>query len=93
VSGDSILDDLFHGCALSAFVEQALRQGAWPDPEATRRAAYDLYERALAKKNAHGTGGRLPTSPFTSDVDSGMVGDEPTQMGGKEVPHARSGNR
>jgi hypothetical protein len=52
MSEESILDDLFHGCALRAFVEEAVRTGVWPDAEATRRAAYELYERALAEKNA-----------------------------------------
>jgi hypothetical protein len=47
-----ILDDLFQGCALTAFLEQANAQRGWPDPEATRRRAYELYEEALAEKNA-----------------------------------------
>lgn len=42
------LDDLFHGCALRAFVEQAERTQGWPDPEETRRLAYQYYEEALA---------------------------------------------
>ena len=49
---DEILDDLFHGCAFAAFVEQAIAQGGPPDSEATRRRAYQLYEEALASKNA-----------------------------------------
>ena len=48
---DEILDDLFHGCAFAAFVEQAIAQGGPPDPEATRRRAYRYYEEALAAKN------------------------------------------
>ncbi len=47
----SILDDLFPGCALAAFLEQAHAQQGWPDSEATRRRAYQLYEQALAEKN------------------------------------------
>jgi hypothetical protein len=47
---DDIFDDLFHGCALVAFVQIALATGDWPDPESTRRRAYELYEEALAKK-------------------------------------------
>jgi hypothetical protein len=46
-----LLDDLFHGCALAAFIEQAVREGGRPDSEATRRLAYRLYEEALAEKN------------------------------------------
>jgi len=48
---DEILDGLFHGCALSAFLEQARAQQGWPDMEATRMRAYQLYEAALAEKN------------------------------------------
>lgn len=48
---DEILDDLFHGCAFAAFVEQAIAQGGPPDREATRLRAYRYYEEALAAKN------------------------------------------
>ena len=48
---DEILDELFHGCALAAFLEQAVAEQGWPNPEATRRRAYRLYEDALAEKN------------------------------------------
>jgi hypothetical protein len=50
-ASDDILDDLFMGCALAAFLEQAEAQQGWPDPEATRQRAYRLYEDALAEKN------------------------------------------
>jgi hypothetical protein len=46
---DSILDDLFLSCALTAYLEQAHVQQGWPDTEATRRRAYQLYEQALAE--------------------------------------------
>lgn len=48
---ENILDDLFHACALRAFVEQSHLCQGWPDPEATRQLAYSLYEEALAAKN------------------------------------------
>jgi hypothetical protein len=48
---DDILDDLFHGCAFAAFIDQALEDSAPPDAEATRRRAYRYYEEALAEKN------------------------------------------
>ncbi len=48
---DDILDDLFHGCAFAAFVDQAAAQGGPPDPELTRQRAYRYYEEALAEKN------------------------------------------
>lgn len=38
------LDCFFHACALSAFIEQARAQQGWPDAEATRQRAYQLYE-------------------------------------------------
>lgn len=41
-------NNLFHGCALAAFVDQASLEGGWPDPERTRRRAYAYYEAALA---------------------------------------------
>ena len=47
---DDILDDLFHGCAFAAFVEQAALTGGLPCPEATRRLAYRYYEEALAAR-------------------------------------------
>ncbi len=49
---DDILGELFHGCALAAFVDQAIEEGRPPDSEATRRRAYRYYEEALAEKNA-----------------------------------------
>jgi hypothetical protein len=51
MTDDDILDDLFMGCALTAFIDQAIEQRGPPDSEATRRRAYRLYEEALAEKN------------------------------------------
>lgn len=49
---DDILDSVFHGCALRAYLETyALTKRFPPDSEATRRRAYQLYEEALAEKN------------------------------------------
>jgi hypothetical protein len=48
---DWILDDLFHGCALQAYLEQAALSGGCPESEPTRRRAYELYEQALAERN------------------------------------------
>ena len=50
MTGD-ILDDLFHGVALQAFLEQARFRQGWPDAEDTRRLAFRLYEEALAERN------------------------------------------
>ncbi len=50
-SDESIWDELFHGIAFSAFVQQAIEQGGPPDQELTRRRAFRLYEEALAEKN------------------------------------------
>ena len=49
---DDILDDLFHGCAFAAFVEQAALTGGSPCSEATRRLAYRYYEEALAERHS-----------------------------------------
>jgi len=49
--GDDILDDLFHGCAFAAYVEQAVIEQGPPDLEATRQRAFCYYEEALAAKN------------------------------------------
>lgn len=49
---DGVLDDLFHGCALAAFLERAVAGQGWPDPEATRRLACRYYEQALAERDA-----------------------------------------
>jgi hypothetical protein len=48
---DDILDDLFHGCALAAYLDQAAADGGRPDSEATRRRAYRYYEEELARTN------------------------------------------
>ena len=53
---DSILDDLFHGVAFKAFVEEALLTGGPPCPERTRQRAYRYYEDALARRNAEPRG-------------------------------------
>jgi hypothetical protein len=50
-SDDDIMDSLFHGCALAAYVDQAVEQRGRPDSEATRQRAYRYYEDALAEKN------------------------------------------
>jgi hypothetical protein len=50
-SDDDILDDLFHGCALRAYLEMVAETGqSPPDSVATRQRAYDYYEEALAEK-------------------------------------------
>jgi hypothetical protein len=51
-AGDDVLDSLFHGCALRAYLEIAVQTRQFPpESEATRRRAYQLYEEALAEKN------------------------------------------
>lgn len=49
---DDIFDDLFHGCAFAAYVEIALLTGKPPEEETTRCLAFQLYEEALAERNA-----------------------------------------
>ena len=48
---DDILDDLFFGCALTAFLQVAFEQRAMPDAEVTRRRAYQICEDALRARN------------------------------------------
>ncbi len=50
---DDIFDDLFHGCAWQAYLEQVAIEGGPPDCEATRQGAYELYEAALAERPAN----------------------------------------
>src|SRR3954454_9016490 len=47
---DDILDDLFHGCAFAAYIDQAIEQQGWPDSEATKRRAYRYYEMLWDKR-------------------------------------------
>lgn len=50
---DEILDSLFHGAAVAAYVDQMIEEQQWPpDSEKTRQRAYRMYEEALAEKNA-----------------------------------------
>lgn len=48
---DELLDDLFHGCAFAAFVEEAALAQGIPCPEKTRIRAYRYYEEELANRN------------------------------------------
>ena len=50
------LDDLFHGCAFSAYLELAVECGGVPEPNATRRLAYRYYEESLAEKHRRNSG-------------------------------------
>lgn len=62
-ASDDILDNLFHGCALRAYVEVWQEAGRFPpDPEITRRRAYSYYEQALAEKAR-----RRPTGQRSDD--------------------------
>jgi hypothetical protein len=64
---DDILDDVFHGCAFQAYLEVWRETGQFPpDSEATRRLAYQLYEEALAEKNA-AVGGKCPNNPCSRE--------------------------
>jgi hypothetical protein len=48
---DPMWDDVFHGCAWVAYIDQAQQERGWPDSEATRRRAFAYYEEELAMKN------------------------------------------
>lgn len=62
---DAILDDLFHGCAFAAFMEQAVAEGGWPGLNATRDRAYRSYEQALADRGP-ARSSHLPTTESTT---------------------------
>lgn len=49
---DDLLDDIFHGAALAAFVEEAYLAKDFPCLIKTRQRAYRYFEDALAEKNA-----------------------------------------
>ena len=55
-----ILDDLFHGCALAAYLDQAEAERGWPSREATWLRACRYYEDALAARDGRT---RLAISP------------------------------
>jgi hypothetical protein len=52
--GDDVLDDLFHGCAFAAFIDQSIEERGPPDIEATRHRAFAYYEQELAARNRCG---------------------------------------
>lgn len=58
---DPIWDDLFHACALAAYVRVAVETGREPDREQTRRLAYRLYEAALTGTEGEQAEARIPT--------------------------------
>ena len=58
MTGD-VLEHPFHFCALRAYLEIAAETRQFPpDSEATRLRAYQLYEEALAEKNAQRSGSK-----------------------------------
>ena len=60
---DEILDSLFHGCALAAYLDQAVAEQDWPSSEATRVRAYRYYEDALAEKHRRKSAAIMPEPP------------------------------
>lgn len=51
---DEISRDLFHCCALTAWVHVAVETGQQPpDSERVRRLAYQLYEEELGREHWH----------------------------------------
>ena len=47
-----VVRDLFHCCAVAAFVAEARAVQGWPESEPVRRRAYTLYEHHLAAERA-----------------------------------------
>jgi hypothetical protein len=48
---DEILDDLFHGAAFAAFVDEICMTGNLPESDLTKARAYRYYGEALAEKS------------------------------------------
>lgn len=40
------MDDIFHNCALRAYVDEAKIAQGWPDSDKVRQRAYRYYEEA-----------------------------------------------
>jgi hypothetical protein len=57
-SADDIWDDLFHGCAWAAYIDQARAEQGPPDSETTRRRAFRYYEEEVARKDRSRDGRR-----------------------------------
>ncbi len=72
---DEILDDLFHGCAVAAFVELAIERKGLPDAESTRRRAFGYYEEELARKNRLRDG--QSSRPAGQPESDGVMADPP----------------
>ena len=60
---DEILDSLFHGCALAAFLDEAAEGQGWPDSVAVRQRAYRYYEDAQAEKHRRKSAAIMPEPP------------------------------
>ncbi len=76
---DDILDDLFHFCALRAYLEVYAQTRQFPpDSEATRQLAYRLYEDALAEKNRR----KQPQGNGPSPLPEAGQGCEAPEPGG-----------
>ena len=73
---EDILDGLFHGCALAAYLDQAEAEQGWPSSEATRVLAYRYYEDALAEENRRKSAAALDPSGslVSNDTASGGGG-------------------
>ena len=79
---DDIPDDLFHGCASAAWLDQAAEERGWPDSEATRRAGR-YYEDALVSGVARPARvDRLLQIPRTDDPrgSPSRTGTSPSEM-------------
>jgi hypothetical protein len=86
---DDILDDLFHGCALQAYLEIWVQTQQFPpNQEATRRRAYQLYEEALAEKD-----GRPHRPALTTREAGAIVGEELASSPPQRLGVAGDGSR
>ncbi|MFO0943700.1 MAG: hypothetical protein U0930_23435 [Pirellulales bacterium] len=48
---EDLFDDLFHGCAFAAFLDEAALSQTQPCSERTRKRAYRYFEQALTVRH------------------------------------------
>lgn len=89
MSGGDFFDDIFHACALRAWIDVAQTTGRWPpDTEATRRLAYALYERELRKKNEPASAAAAKNPIYTSPESCHVRADNATATEEQHVTQA-----
>ena len=79
---DDIMDDLFHGCAFAAYIEEAAKAGGIPCPELTRRRAFQYFEESLAVKNSQLIAPRTHSDASVDEPHNVLADEEYTTVAG-----------